>query len=278
MVMENDILELVEQEEVKTETQQIHVENHDEVKLHKGILLKRIFDIVLCGTALLLLSPLLIFVAIIIKLESKGPVFFVSKRVGAGYKIFNLYKFRTMSAGADSELKDLKNKNQYSEEEDKMPDECPNCAELNAPCSPLLIYDGEMICEDFYQKKLERESIFMKIKDDPRVTWLGKFLRKSSIDEIPQLINVVKGDMSLVGNRPLPLYEAEKLTTDERTERFLAPAGLTGLWQITKRGKDGMSNEERINLDNIYARNYSFLNDIKIILKTFPALIQKENV
>ncbi len=277
--MGNNILAISETGKIKVEAPEFHTENRDDVKLYKGILFKRVFDVVVCGFTLLIFSPILFLVALIIKLESKGSVFFVSKRVGAGYKVFDLYKFRTMSAGADSKLKDLANKNQYSEsEEDKMPDECPECAELNAPCSPLLIYDGEMICENFYQEKLERESIFMKIKDDPRVTWLGKFLRKTSIDEIPQLINVVKGDMSLVGNRPLPLYEAEKLTTDERTERFLAPAGLTGLWQITKRGKEGMSTEERINLDNVYARNYSFWNDIKIILKTFPALIQKEDV
>jgi lipopolysaccharide/colanic/teichoic acid biosynthesis glycosyltransferase len=84
--------------------------------------------------------------------------------------------------------------------------------------------------------------------------------------------------MSIVGNRPLPLYEAERVTTDQFALRFHAPAGITGLWQVTKRGKATMSDEERMELDNDYARNYSFWRDIKIILKTIPALFQKENV
>jgi lipopolysaccharide/colanic/teichoic acid biosynthesis glycosyltransferase len=120
---------------------------------------------------------------------------------------------------------------------------------------------------------------FVKIANDPRVTKIGKFIRNSSIDELPQLFNVMKGDMSLVGNRPLPLYEAEQLTSDEWALRFLAPAGMTGLWQVTKRGKGGeMSVEERIGLDLTYAKNYSVWYDIKLILRTIPALFQKENV
>jgi lipopolysaccharide/colanic/teichoic acid biosynthesis glycosyltransferase len=125
---------------------------------------------------------------------------------------------------------------------------------------------------------------FIKIQDDPRVTKVGKIIRNTSIDELPQLINVLKGDMSIVGNRPLPLYEAEKLTNDIMAKRFLAPAGLTGLWQVEKRGRKGpMSDEERRNLDNQYAdlfidRKYSFFYDMKLILKTFPVLVQKESV
>jgi lipopolysaccharide/colanic/teichoic acid biosynthesis glycosyltransferase len=103
-------------------------------------------------------------------------------------------------------------------------------------------------------------------------------LRNSSLDEIPQLFNVLKGDMSLVGNRPLPLYEARTLTTDLTVERFNAPAGITGLWQISKRGNKEMSVAERIALDIQYAHDYSFTHDLKIILKTPMALIQKYNV
>jgi lipopolysaccharide/colanic/teichoic acid biosynthesis glycosyltransferase len=103
-------------------------------------------------------------------------------------------------------------------------------------------------------------------------------LRNTSLDEIPQLFNVLIGDMSLVGNRPLPLYEAEKLTNDQIAWRFLAPAGITGLWQVTKRGKDNMSPEERIALDMEYAMKNSFWLDAKIILSTIPALFQKEKV
>ena len=113
---------------------------------------------------------------------------------------------------------------------------------------------------------------------DNRITKVGYYLRKYKLDEFPQLLNVLKGDMSIVGNRPLPLYEAEKLTTDKYALRFLAPAGLTGLWQVEKRGKGKMSEEERLMLDNTYAENHSFWYDIKLILKTVPALFQKENV
>ena len=127
-------------------------------------------------------------------------------------------------------------------------------------------------------KKASANAAFIKIKDDPRVTKVGKFLRNTSIDELPQLVNVLIGDMSIVGNRPLPLYEAEKLTTDRYALRFMAPAGITGLWQVEKRGKGAMSEEERLMLDNDYAKNHSFFYDILLILKTIPALFQKESV
>jgi len=122
-----------------------------------------------------------------------------------------------------------------------------------------------------------RNGVFHKIKNDPRISPLGQFLRSTSLDEIAQLFNVLIGDMSLVGNRPLPLYEAEKLTRDQIAWRFLAPAGITGLWQIT-RGKDNMSPEERIALDMEYAMKNSFWLDLKIMLSTVPALLQTERV
>ena len=119
----------------------------------------------------------------------------------------------------------------------------------------------------------------MKLENDPRITRVGRFIRKYSIDELPQLINILKGDMSVVGNRPLPLYEAERLTSDEYIDRFMAPAGLTGLWQVEKRGDSGsMSAEERKKLDIEYARDFSFGMDFRIILKTISAFVQKENV
>jgi lipopolysaccharide/colanic/teichoic acid biosynthesis glycosyltransferase len=150
-----------------------------------------------------------------------------------------------MRVGADAELKQLAHLNQYNGESSE------NGAAAN---------------------------VFFKIKNDPRITRFGQFLRNTSLDEIPQLFNVLIGDMSLVGNRPLPLYEAEKLTNDQIAWRFLAPAGITGLWQITKRGKDNMSPEERIALDMEYAMKNSFWLDVKIMLSTFPALLQKEKV
>jgi lipopolysaccharide/colanic/teichoic acid biosynthesis glycosyltransferase len=197
---------------------------------------KRVLDLILSLMTIIFLLPLFIIVGILIKLDSPGPIFYLSKRVGTGYKIFDFYKFRSMRVGADAELASLKHQNQY---------------------------EG---------------SSFFKFENDPRITKLGSFLRKSSIDELPQLINVLKGEMSLVGNRPLPLYEAEQLTTNEWSMRFLGPAGLTGLWQISKRGKKDMSEKERKQLDNFYAKNYSLWLDIKIILKTIPALVQKEKV
>ena len=136
-----------------------------------------------------------------------------------------------------------------------------------------------------YKKDIEtKNSTFIKILDDPRITRVGKFIRNTSIDELPQLINVIKGDMSIVGNRPLPVYEAELLTKDAMSKRFLAPAGITGLWQVELRGRGGnMSEEERMRLDNEYADNftgnrYSFWYDMKLILRTFPGLIQKSTV
>ncbi len=212
--------------------------SEDAPRTHQWIS-KRIFDILVSATLLTILSPLLLIIAIIIKLESKGPVFYVSKRAGWGYSIFNFYKFRSMRTGADKELKDLVHANQYGG---------------------------------------SSNGVFFKLKDDPRVTRFGAFLRKTSLDEIPQLFNVLRGDMSLVGNRPLPLYEAAQLTNNKIAWRFLAPAGITGLWQVTKRGKENMSAEERIALDMEYAMNRSFMLDLKILFSTLPALLQKENV
>lgn len=205
-----------------------------------GIFLKRMIDAVVSLLALILLSPLFGIIALAIYLESKGPIFYTSKRAGRGYKIFNFYKFRTMQVDAEQKMVSFSHLNQY------------NANEI-AP-------------------------IFFKISNDPRITRVGSFLRNTSLDELPQLINVLLGDMSLVGNRPLPLYEAASLTTDQYAQRFLAPAGITGLWQIKKRGKENMSAEERINLDIDYANNNSFVYDLWIMVNTPSALMQKEKV
>ncbi|GAB1417566.1 hypothetical protein MASR2M12_03310 [Bacteroidales bacterium] len=246
---------------------------------------KRLFDIVVSSAALLGLSPILLIAMAAIRLESKGKVYYTSKRVGTGYTIFDFYKLRSMRIGADSVLHSLKHLNQYSSEVEQKVKEakCPRCAKLpdGEMCSQPLYSEGEKICEYWYfeQRKNKSSATFVKIKDDPRITRVGKIIRNTSIDELPQLFNVLKGDMSIVGNRPLPLYEAEMLTSDDWSERFLGPAGITGLWQVEKRGKKGnMSEEERKALDNQYARTYSFWGDIRLILRTIPALIQKENV
>lgn len=197
---------------------------------------KRALDILIASTCIIVASPILLFTALLIKLESKGPIIYRSKRSGTGYKVFNFLKFRSMYAEADRQLEGIQHLNQYGDD------------------------------------------TFIKVKNDPRITKVGRLIRKTSIDELPQLFNVLKGDMSIVGNRPLPLYEAEKLTKEDWAYRFLAPAGITGLWQVTKRGKDDMSAEERIGLDVTYAQKNSFWFDVKIMIKTPFSIIQKENV
>lgn len=223
---------------VGTSSVLLHTEKQFVYRMPVG---KRLFDIVCSSMALLFLSPLLIVIGVIIKLESRGPVIYRSRRVGTGYRTFDFYKFRSMQADADVKVAEFENLNLYSQ-------------------------NGE------------QQSIFFKLVDDPRVTRFGQFLRNTSIDELPQLINILIGDMSFVGNRPLPLYEAERLTSNEWSMRFLGPAGLTGLWQITKRGRKDVSEQERKELDNFYARSCSFWLDLKILVKTLPALIQKEKV
>ncbi|MCI4671019.1 MAG: sugar transferase [Bacteroidia bacterium] len=236
--------------------------------------IKRAFDILVAGTALLLLSPFLLIIALLIKLESKGPIFYISKRIGMNYQVFDFYKLRSMRVNADKMLDQLKDQNSYAKEEEKLE------AHMEDFFNGVdLIGDQGIVDEGGYEFVQENsESSFVKVVDDPRITRVGKFIRNTSVDELPQLLNVLKGDMSLVGNRPLPLYEAEKLTSDQWVERFMAPAGITGLWQVTERGKSGVSEEGRMKLDITYARNYSLWMDLKIIFMTLPAMFQHENV
>ena len=218
----------------------------DELQVYEMPLSKRLFDIVVSGLAIIALSPLFLLIAVLIKLESKGPVFYAAKRIGTGYHDFNFMKFRSMRVNADKELQKL--------------------AHLNS-------YEGQST-ED--QQKKEKKNTFFKIKNDPRVTRIGRIIRKTSIDELPQLFNVFRGEMSIIGNRPLPLYEAEQLTKDECAQRFLAPAGITGLWQVDARGKDNLSTEDRVGLDIEYANGVSLFTDLKILLRTIPAMWQRD--
>jgi lipopolysaccharide/colanic/teichoic acid biosynthesis glycosyltransferase len=200
--------------------------------------LKRSFDVLVSFTALVFLAPVFLCIACAIRMESRGKIFYISQRAGRGYRIFDFYKFRTMFTGADQYRNKFAHLNQYR--------------------------DSELVR-------------FFKIENDPRITRVGKFLRNTSLDELPQLLNVLMGNMSLVGNRPLPLYEAETLTTDMLAKRFLAPAGITGLWQIKKRGQSIMSDLERINLDIDYADKSNLLYDMWIMARTPQALMQKAN-
>ena len=263
---------------------------------------KRLFDIVFSLLAIIILSPVFIITAIAIRLESKGPIIFKSKRVGTNYTVFNFLKFRSMYADAEQRLKEVAKEagNQYAEKDQPEED---NQSVITAPLgdeaemlmmdmgmeSAMMISDDEvmLVGDDFVvaesdfnrEKEEENNNAFVKIENDPRVTKVGKFIRKYSIDELPQLFNILRGDMSIVGNRPLPLYEAEKLTIDSSIDRFMAPAGLTGLWQVEERGKGGMmSAEERKQLDITYGQTYCFTLDMKIIFRTLTAFIQKDNV
>lgn len=203
-------------------------------------LLKRTVDIFISSLLILFFLPVFILIAIAIRIESRGPVFYTAQRAGKGFKVFKFYKFRTMILDADKKLAEMKQLNQYQN-------------------------NGT-------------GASFFKIKNDPRITKVGCFLRNTSLDELPQLFNVLKGDMSIVGNRPLPLYEASTLTTNEWSERFMAPAGITGLWQVKKRGQEDMSAEDRISLDIDYARKNNLISDLKIMAVTPKALFQKTNV
>lgn len=250
---------------------------------------KRTFDILASSAAILMLSPILISTALLIRFESDGKVVYKSKRVGSNYKIFDFYKFRSMYSDADKRLAEYKKLNQYTKETAEEESATSSSAlgislETHSTDNDqdiLLFSDDLSTSEKNYleTKRSERSNAFFKIENDPRITHMGRFIRKYSIDELPQLFNILKGDMSVVGNRPLPLYEAELLTSDEYVQRFMAPAGLTGLWQVEKRGDAGkMSAEERKQLDIKYAKEFSFRMDMRIIFKTFTAFIQKENV
>ncbi len=192
--------------------------------------LKRVLDVAgsLCG--LLLLSPLLLAVAVAVRLDSPGPVLFRQKRVGADEKVFICYMFRSMYR--DAELR-------------------------------------QAALEDLN----EAEGPVFKIKDDPRITRVGRFLRRWSIDELPQLINVLKGEMSLVGPRPLPVRDFLKME-EAHKRRLGAVPGMTGYWQTS--GRSDLSFEEMVRLDLYYIENWSLSFDLKIILKTLGAVLNRK--
>jgi len=211
---------------------------------------KRAFDILFSSFMLLILSPLFLIIIILILIGSSGSPFYASPRVGTGYCVFGFLKFRSMYKGSDNKGEAKAKKNRFT----KMLDSWQTDSEKFGNYQPVEI-------------------------NDPRITKIGKFLRKTNIDELPQFINVLKGDMSIVGNRPLSLFEAEEFTTDQWAERFFAPAGITGLWQVTKRSRaKQMSIEERKQFDVEYAENYSFWFDFKILLRTIPILFQSKNI
>lgn len=191
---------------------------------------KRAFDIISSLAAIIITLPIFIIIGIIIKLDSKGPIFFSHKRIGKDGVFINVYKFRTMVTNAEEMLNKL---------------------------TP--------------EQKREFQENF-KLKDDPRITKVGKFLRESSLDELPQLFNILLGNMSVVGPRPIVEKEMEKYTV--YINKFLSvKPGLTGNWQAN--GRSDTTYEERVLLDMEYIDNRSFLFDLKIIFKTFGAIVNK---
>ncbi len=197
-------------------------------QVYKIPLWKLVFDKIFSIFASIIFLPLGIIIAFAIKMEDKGPIFYLHDRVGLGGKIFKLIKFRTMCPDADKLL--------------------------------------DKILEDNPQLKEEWDKNF-KLKNDPRVTKVGKFLRKTSLDELPQFINVLKGDMSVVGPRPVVEEELEKYYGDKAKYYISVKPGITGYWQVEARS-DVCDYKERVEMDVWYVKNMSLLLDIKIILKT----------
>lgn len=194
-------------------------------------LLKRLVDVVGSLIGIIVLSPLLLIVALLIKLLSKGPIFFTQKRVGLYGKEFKMYKFRSMIVNAEVELDKIKHRNEMS--------------------YPMF-----------------------KMKDDPRVTSIGKFLRKTSIDELPQLINVLKGEMSLVGPRPNLANEVAMFSVEQKIKLLVKP-GLTCYWQVM--GRSSIDFDEWMKLDIKYLKERSFWVDLKLIFKTFGVFLGDKN-
>ena len=197
----------------------------------RGRVLKRGGDIVFSLLVLILGSPLFLLLAVLVKLSSRGSVFYRQRRIGRGYRGFGCLKFRTMRKDADRVL------------------------------AQVLASDPELRAE------FERD---FKLKNDPRITPIGKFLRRSSLDELPQFINVLKGEMSVVGPRPIVWDELERYGRNMDQVLSVRP-GLTGLWQVS--GRNNLPYETRVKLDLFYARNRSFWLDLGIILRTIGVVL-----
>ncbi len=222
---------------LNTEMQEVVVDNaiaqetKDVEKKNNYVHIKRILDIVMSIIGVILLSPVFLIIAIMIKATSRGPVFFAHIRVGKNGKKFKMYKFRTMYENA-----------------------------------------REMIKNFTPEQKKEWEENF-KLQDDPRITKIGKFLRKTSLDELPQIFNILRGDLSIVGPRPVVVKELRKYGKDK--DKFLSVTpGLTGYWQVN--GRSETTYDERIQLELYYVDHMSFWLDVKIFFKTFSTVFKKE--
>jgi exopolysaccharide biosynthesis polyprenyl glycosylphosphotransferase len=194
------------------------------------VVAKRMMDVAISATALVLLAPLFLIIAAAVKLSSPGPVFFCQDRVGHRKRPFRMLKFRTMVQNAESLLPDL-------------------------------------------LAKSDQGGPFFKMQHDPRITSVGSILRRTSLDELPQLINVLKGQMSMVGPRPIPLVEADRFDQSTQRKRFSVKPGVTGLWQVS--GRSRLSAERRVAIDLDYIARWSVKLDLEIMARTFPAVFSR---
>ncbi len=199
-----------------------------EMSLSSVLTVKRLLDILISGSALMIFSPFLLFVALLVWLDDPGPIFYTQTRVGQDGRLFRFYKFRSMRVGAD-----------------KMKD--------------ALIQQNE-----------SKDGVIFKMKNDPRITRVGKYLRRFSVDEAPQILNVFFGDLAIVGPRP-PIPREVALYTLEERKRLHVKPGLTCFWQI--QGRSDIPFKDQVRLDLQYISSQSLLTDILIIIKTVPAVL-----
>lgn len=223
----------VANENVAQEISNLSTKTYTEVLTKKKPykVIKRLTDVILSSIALVVLLPVFAIIALAIKIESKGPVFFKHTRIGKNGKIIKIYKFRSM------------------------------------------VINAEELIKKFTPEQMKEYKENYKLTDDPRITKVGKFLRKTSLDELPQLINIIKGELSIIGPRPVIQEELEKYGPN--TQKFLSVTpGLTGYWAAN--GRSSTTYEERMEMELYYVDNMSLSLDLKVFFKTFSAVIKKE--
>lgn len=215
------------------ETTSLRTQSDVKTKISKKVYIKikRVIDVILASVALILLSPLFAIIAIAIKIDSKGPVFFAHKRIGKNGKIIKLYKFRSM------------------------------------------VINAEELIKSFTPEQMREYKENYKLTNDPRITKVGKFLRKTSLDELPQLINIINGDLSIIGPRSVVADELEKYGVNK--DKFLSVTpGLTGYWAAN--GRSNTTYEQRMEMELYYIDNLSLKMDIKVFFKTILSVLKKE--
>lgn len=215
------------------ETTSLRTQSDVKTKISKKVYIKikRVIDVIFASIALILLSPVFAIIAIAIKIDSKGPVFFAHKRIGKNGKIIKLYKFRSM------------------------------------------VINAEELIKSFTPEQMKEYKENYKLTNDPRITKVGKFLRKTSLDELPQLINIINGDLSIIGPRPLVADELEKYGVNK--DKFLSVTpGLTGYWAAN--GRSNTTYEQRMEMELYYIDNLSLKMDIKVFFKTILSVLKKE--